>query len=195
MISWPAAKQMRCVKPSMATRVAVAHELGDRVAHGGDLREVMTRAYGGRSVSGWPAGRLDVRVRRLDVGARPRRRCARPSSISSSLTIRGGDMRTAPSPASSTSRPRWKQAHLDGVGRLGRVELDADHEAHAADVADQSPGSAPGAAQARPAPARRARAALAISPSSSSSDRLERARRRRPGCRRRSSRGRRRPRS
>ena len=72
-------------------------------------------------------------------------------------------------PHSRTSRPRWKAAHLDRLGVVGVVELDADHQALAADVADEPGRRASELGAGRPAPARRGPAALATRPPSSSS--------------------------
>ena len=58
-------------------------------------------------------------------------------SASACDTTSGGDIRTQSSPASRTSRPRSKRLHLDGLGGLAGVELDADHQALAAHVTDE----------------------------------------------------------
>ena len=68
------------------------------------------------------------------------------------MTVRAGDMRTDERPHSRTSRPRSKARPLDLLGMLGRVELHADHEALAADVADEVADSAPPASRDRRSP-------------------------------------------
>ena len=65
-------------------------------------------------------------------------------------TTSGGDIRTQSSPASRTSRPEVERPHLDRVGGLAGVELDADHQALAAHVLDEVRVRGRAAAGARP---------------------------------------------
>ena len=108
-------------------RVAVAHELGDRVVHRGDLAmSSSVRLWSGRRSGGpsrasrrpRPRGARPRRRRRRGPRRRARRRPPRPRAkirsavvISASLTTSAGDIRTLDLPHSRTSRPRSKQAH------------------------------------------------------------------------------------
>ena len=157
-------------------RVAVADELRDGVAHRGDLAGMTSRmstpARHRRAPSTSRQARLGVARRGVGTAPRrrpPRRRSAPPSRRRDSEATSGGHRRTVCSPHSRTSRPRWKHAHLDVLGELRRGELDADHQALAADVEDRARVAARCSAR-RPAIACSPRAAaLSMSPSSSSS--------------------------
>ena len=83
--------------------------------------------------------------------------------------VSGGDIRIADLPHSSTSRPLWKAAHWTASACVGGVELDRDHQALAADVADEPGMGLEQRPRAGAVPGRRAPAALATSPPSSRS--------------------------
>ena len=102
-------------------RVAVADQRRDGVAHGGDL------AAAAQSSS--PSSPSMI---------------ARAVSTSCSSTTSGGASRSVLFPAPSSSSPRWKAPLDEVVEQLGRGlpraailhELDPDHQADAAHVAD-----------------------------------------------------------
>ena len=197
MISWPGRERDEVGEPLDRDGVAVADELGDR-------RRASSRpSYG----SSRPTASLAASTPLIAPAASPLRRT--PPCVAGDRsdrlgedpqggrhlrlgTVSAGDIRTLDLPHSRTSRPRWKHGPLDLLGVLGRVELDAEHQALAADVADEPSDRSAGAAAARRMPARRApRRCRSARPRAGRSSRGPR--RRRPGCHRTSSRARRGP--
>ena len=162
MISWPALKPMRWVKPSMATvspsrtRSATASRI-EATLPGMALSCVVARGQRPEAPKPWVARPSFVAcATSATSSARWVATCATASvksrtAVSASVwdTTSGGDIRTQSSPASRTRRPAVERLHLDGLGGLAGVELDADHEALAADVADERREPVHGAA-ARP---------------------------------------------
>ena len=120
-----------------------------------------------------------------DLARRPRRRCPRRRrpprakirravAISASLTVSGRRHPDARLAALEDEQAALEAGPLDLLGVLGRVELDAEHQALAADVADEPAIPARPAGAAGAVPARRGRAALSIEPALEQVDRRER---------------------
>ncbi len=182
MISWPAANEMRCVKPSIATvspsrtRSAIASRIVATL-------EVLTsrlsasrrsaRRSAGDLALVHRAGRVDLRE---DLARRGRRPAATASpkirsavAISASDTVSAGDIRTLDLPHSRTSRPRSKQAHWTSSA-CSAVSNSTPIIRPLPRTSRTSPSEPADAAARRPASACSPRtAALSTSPPSSSS--------------------------
>ena len=167
MISCPAAKQMRCVKPSIAT-VSPSRTSSAIASRIDATFEVAHRPWPVARRARRSAGGLAL-VERAGVGTSARTSAPCPATcataspkirsavaISASVTVSAGDIRTLDLPHSRTSRPRSKQAHWTASACSADVELDAEHQALAADVADEAVEALDERPRARPAPARRA---------------------------------------
>ena len=146
--------------------VAVADEVRDRVAH--RWRPWMCSRRHHRRVDGpRRAGRPRDGQPATSATASPKSR--RAVSISS---CRDGQRRAHPDgrlAALEDEQAALEGGHWTASARVARVELDADHQALAADVADDAGVARRRAGRGRPSPGRRARAAFSTRPSSSSS--------------------------
>ena len=134
-------------------RVAVTDEVRDGVAHRGDLGAahgtIMTSDRGERWAVAQPADSTPCSAPASATSARtagpwsataatasPKIRSA--VSISASETVSAGDIRTLRLAALEDEQAALEAGPLDLLGVLGGVELDAEHQALAADVADEA---------------------------------------------------------
>ena len=143
------------------------------------------------------AGSAQRGERLLEDRRGPPRAGARASPAAAGSAARCRRCRRSAPPARRRGRPWRPPRSRRGVRleRAGPDQLDRDHRAAAADVADHvvAAGAARAAAPVITSPIRRARAGQVLAPPSSRSRRARR--RRRPGCRRRCRRARRRARA
>ena len=141
MISCPAAKPMRWVKPSIATvsPSRTSSAIASRI-------DATLRGHPAASSLAASAPAVDAAPRRRPLGRtssgrrprrRPRRRSAGRSPSRPRETVSAGDIRTLELAALEDEQAALEAGPLDLLGVLGRVELDAEHQALAADVADE----------------------------------------------------------
>ena len=129
--------------------VAVTHELGDRVAHRGDLgsahhaSSIAERGQPAASTS-WSAPASATSASDLvAVAGDDRDRLAEDPQRRGHLGLADGQRRRHPDArhaALEHEQAALEAGPLDLLGVLGRVELDADHQALAADVGHEAVG-------------------------------------------------------